>query len=140
MALQYLSGFGNSFETESLPGALPVGRNSPQKCPYGLYAEQLSGSPFTATSIGQADYGLQDAVYDMNVAGARLAREAAEAHENRFVAGSVGPLNVTLSLSPKVEDPAFRTLFGQMADEDAVKVRAGGFHRQAAKNGPFEAG
>ncbi|MFL5335886.1 MAG: homogentisate 1,2-dioxygenase [Geminicoccaceae bacterium] len=45
---QYLSGFGNGFETEALPGALPVGRNSPQKCAYGLYAEQLSGSPFTA--------------------------------------------------------------------------------------------
>src|SRR5881409_874400 len=45
---EYLSGFGNGFETEALPGALPVGRNSPQKCPYGLYAEQLSGSPFTA--------------------------------------------------------------------------------------------
>jgi homogentisate 1,2-dioxygenase len=45
---RYMSGFGNSFETESLPGALPVGRNSPQKCNYGLYAEQLSGSPFTA--------------------------------------------------------------------------------------------
>jgi len=44
----YMSGFGNSFETEALPGALPVGRNSPQKCNYGLYAEQLSGSPFTA--------------------------------------------------------------------------------------------
>src|SRR5215218_5486970 len=44
----YLSGFGNSFETEALPGALPVGMNSPQKCAYGLYAEQLSGSPFTA--------------------------------------------------------------------------------------------
>lgn len=44
----YLSGFGNGFETEALPGALPVGRNSPQKCAYGLYAEQLSGSPFTA--------------------------------------------------------------------------------------------
>src|ERR1700733_10102708 len=44
----YLSGFGNRFETEALPGALPVGRNSPQRCPYGLYAEQLSGSPFTA--------------------------------------------------------------------------------------------
>lgn len=44
----YLSGFGNSFETEALPGALPIGRNSPQKCAYGLYAEQLSGSPFTA--------------------------------------------------------------------------------------------
>ncbi len=44
----YLSGFGNGFETEALPGALPIGRNSPQRCPYGLYAEQLSGSPFTA--------------------------------------------------------------------------------------------
>jgi homogentisate 1,2-dioxygenase len=44
----YMSGFGNSFETEALPGALPVGRNSPQKPAYGLYAEQLSGSPFTA--------------------------------------------------------------------------------------------
>ncbi len=44
----YISGFGNGFETEALPGALPVGRNSPQRCAYGLYAEQLSGSPFTA--------------------------------------------------------------------------------------------
>src|SRR5512142_2892235 len=44
----YMSGFGNSFETEALPGALPVGHNSPQKASYGLYAEQLSGSPFTA--------------------------------------------------------------------------------------------
>ncbi len=46
--LAYMSGFGNSFETEALDGALPVGRNSPQKCAYGLYAEQLSGSAFTA--------------------------------------------------------------------------------------------
>lgn len=46
--LNYLPGFGNDFETESLPGALPQGQNSPQKCAYGLYAEQLSGSPFTA--------------------------------------------------------------------------------------------
>jgi homogentisate 1,2-dioxygenase len=44
----YMCGFGNGFETEALPGALPVGRNSPQRCAYGLYAEQLSGSPFTA--------------------------------------------------------------------------------------------
>ncbi|MBX9823063.1 MAG: homogentisate 1,2-dioxygenase, partial [Afipia birgiae] len=44
----YMSGFGNSFETEALAGALPIGRNSPQNCAYGLYAEQLSGSPFTA--------------------------------------------------------------------------------------------
>ena len=44
----YMPGFGNDFETEALPGALPVGRNSPRRAPYGLYAEQLSGSPFTA--------------------------------------------------------------------------------------------
>jgi len=46
--LQYQSGFGNEFATEALPGALPVGRNSPQRVPYGLYAEQLSGTAFTA--------------------------------------------------------------------------------------------
>jgi len=44
----YGSGFGNSFATEAVPGALPQGRNSPQKTPFGLYAEQLSGSAFTA--------------------------------------------------------------------------------------------
>ncbi|MFN0108291.1 MAG: homogentisate 1,2-dioxygenase [Blastocatellia bacterium] len=46
--LQYQSGFGNEFATEALPGALPVGQNSPQKAPFGLYAEQLSGTAFTA--------------------------------------------------------------------------------------------
>ena len=44
----YQSGFGNEFATEALAGALPVGRNSPQRCPYGLYAEQFSGTAFTA--------------------------------------------------------------------------------------------
>ena len=48
MALNYQSGFGNEFATEALPGALPVGRNSPQRAPYGLYAEQISGTAFTA--------------------------------------------------------------------------------------------
>ncbi|MGF1593316.1 MAG: homogentisate 1,2-dioxygenase [Kiloniellaceae bacterium] len=48
MSLSYLSGFGNEFASEALPGALPEGQNSPQRCPYGLYAEQLSGAPFTA--------------------------------------------------------------------------------------------
>ena len=46
--LQYLTGFGGQFETEAVPGALPKGRNSPQRPPFGLYAEQLSGSAFTA--------------------------------------------------------------------------------------------
>jgi len=48
MPLSYMPGFGNDFETEALPGALPQGQNSPQRPAYGLYAEQLSGSPFTA--------------------------------------------------------------------------------------------
>lgn len=43
----YMPGFGNDFETEALPGALPQGMNSPQKCEYGLYGEQLSGTAFT---------------------------------------------------------------------------------------------
>jgi len=46
--LQYLPGFGNHFSSEALPNALPDGQNNPQRCPYGLYAEQLSGTAFTA--------------------------------------------------------------------------------------------
>ena len=48
MTLRYQSGFGSEFASEALDGALPVGRNSPQRAPYGLYAEQLSGTAFTA--------------------------------------------------------------------------------------------
>src|SRR3954451_688900 len=69
-------------------------------------ADITTTNTFTATSIGQADYALEGAVYEMNVAGARIAREAAG---DRVVAGSVGALNVTLSLSPRVDDPSFRT-------------------------------
>lgn len=46
--LKYLSGFGNHLSSEALPGALPLGQNSPLICPYGLYAEQISGTSFTA--------------------------------------------------------------------------------------------
>ena len=87
-------------------------------------ADITTTNTFTATSIGQGDYGLQDAVYDMNVEGARLARTAADAFEDRFVAGSVGPLNVTLSLSPKVDDPAFRTVdFDGVYESYAEQIR-----------------
>src|SRR6478735_1519848 len=72
-------------------------------------ADITTTNTFTATSIGQGDYGLQAAVRDMNLEGARLARASADRHGG-LVAGSVGPLNVTLSLSPKVDDPAFRTV------------------------------
>ena len=75
-------------------------------------ADVTTTNTFTSTPIGQADYGLGDAVYELNVEGARLAREACDAADSaqrpRFVAGSVGPLNVTLSMSARVDDPAFR--------------------------------
>jgi homogentisate 1,2-dioxygenase len=48
-ALRYMTGFGSTFESEAVPAALPRGRNSPQRPPFGLYAEQLSGSSFTMT-------------------------------------------------------------------------------------------
>ncbi len=86
-------------------------------------ADIATTNTFTATSIAQADYGLEDAVHEMNVAGARLAREAAG--PDRFVAGSVGPLNVTLSLSPRVDDPAYRThTFDQARAAYAEQIRA----------------
>eukprot|EP00516_Mucochytrium_quahogii_P011981 CAMPEP_0203798762 /NCGR_PEP_ID=MMETSP0100_2-20121128/9493_1 /ASSEMBLY_ACC=CAM_ASM_000210 /TAXON_ID=96639 /ORGANISM=" , Strain NY0313808BC1" /LENGTH=464 /DNA_ID=CAMNT_0050704473 /DNA_START=246 /DNA_END=1637 /DNA_ORIENTATION=+ len=52
MGLKYLTGFGNHFSSEALDGALPKGQNNPQKCPYGLYAEQLSGTAFTVARHG----------------------------------------------------------------------------------------
>lgn len=52
MRFEYQTGFGNEFATEAVAGALPVGRNSPQKAPLGLYAEQLSGTAFTVPRSG----------------------------------------------------------------------------------------
>jgi len=87
-------------------------------------ADITTTNTFTATSIGQADYGLADIAYDMNLAGARLAREATARHGCGFVAGSVGPLNVTLSMSPKVDDSSFRTVaFDQVYEAYAEQIR-----------------
>ncbi|WP_245966560.1 methionine synthase [Sphaerisporangium album] len=80
---------------------------------------------FTATSIGQADYGLQALVREMNLRGAQLARQAADEAGGRFVAGSIGPLNVTLSLSPRVEDPAYRAVsFDDVRAAYAEQIKA----------------
>ena len=94
-------------------------------------ADITTTNTFTATRIGQADYGLEAAVRDMNLAGARLARqavdEAVQAGHDRsgYVAGSVGPLNVTLSLSPRVDDPAYRTVtFDQVYEAYAEQIGA----------------
>ena len=60
-SLAYMTGFDNSFATEAVPHALPLGRNSPQKAPLGLYAEQLSGSAFTAPRAHNKRIGLYGA-------------------------------------------------------------------------------
>jgi 5-methyltetrahydrofolate--homocysteine methyltransferase len=87
-------------------------------------ADITTTNTFTATSIGQADYGLEDAVYELNVEGARIARRVADEVEGRFVAGSVGPLNVTLSVSPRVAEPAYRThTFDQVVESYSEQMR-----------------
>ncbi|MEV5749228.1 methionine synthase [Actinoallomurus sp. NPDC052308] len=88
-------------------------------------ADITTTNTFTATSIGQADYGLQAHVREMNLRGAQLARQAADEAGGRFVAGSIGPLNVTLSLSPRVEDPAYRAVsFDEVRDAYAEQIQA----------------
>jgi 5-methyltetrahydrofolate--homocysteine methyltransferase len=94
-------------------------------------ADIATTNTFTATSIGQADYALEGAAAEMSLAGARLAREAADRwtartpDKPRLVAGSVGPLNVTLSLSPKVEDPAYRAVtFERVQSAYEEQIRA----------------
>src|SRR4030095_4046226 len=83
-----------------------------------------TSATLTATSIGQADYALESAVYEMNLAGATLARQAAD-EAGGFVAGSIGPLNVSLSVSPRVDDPAYRSAtFDQVRDAYAEQIRA----------------
>ena len=78
---------------------------------------------FSATSIAQADYGLESIVHELNVAAARLAREAALAAMQQtpgrtcLVAGAIGPTNRTLSISPDVNDPGYRAVtFAQVRD------------------------
>ncbi|NWH08434.1 MAG: homocysteine S-methyltransferase family protein [Alphaproteobacteria bacterium] len=83
---------------------------------YGAGADISETNTFNATAISQADYALEGAVRDMNLAAAHLAREAAdrwtakEPHKPRFVAGSIGPMNRALSISPDVNDPAKRSV------------------------------
>ncbi len=88
----------------------------------------IETNTFTATSIAQADYGLEDEVYALNVAAARVARAAADKWSTperpRFVAGAIGPTNRMLSLSPDVNDPGFRAVtFEQMRSAFADQAR-----------------
>ena len=94
-------------------------------------ADLVETNTFSAQAISQADYALEDASYDINVAGARLARQACDEytaktpHKPRFVAGSLGPTNRTLSISPDMNDPSARAVtFDQM--KDAYRTQVGG--------------
>ncbi|MFW2389676.1 MAG: methionine synthase [Polyangiales bacterium] len=89
-------------------------------------ADIIETNTFNANSFSQADYDLQDVVYDLNVAAARLAKEATASRSDRpcFVAGAIGPLNKTLSLSPDVNDPGYRALtFDEAREAYAEQVR-----------------
>ncbi|MEZ5080741.1 MAG: methionine synthase, partial [Thermoleophilia bacterium] len=94
-------------------------------------ADIIETNTFNATSVAQSDYGMEAAVRDVNLAAARLAREAADAQtartpdRPRLVAGAIGPMNRTLSMSPKVEDPGFRAVtFDQVREAYREQVRA----------------
>src|SRR6185436_19612357 len=94
-------------------------------------ADILETNTFNSTAISQADYHLEDIVAELNLAAARLAREVADGFtartpgRPRFVAGVLGPMNRTLSLSPDVNDPGFRAVsFDQVKDAYKVAVKA----------------
>src|SRR5215510_4472761 len=93
-------------------------------------ADIIETNTFTATSIALADFGLDGAVRDINLAAAQVARRAAERAERedgrpRWVAGSIGPTTKTASLSPDVNDPGARAVtFHQLADSYAEQARA----------------
>ena len=97
-------------------------------------ADIIETSTFTATSLGQADYGTTALVRDINVAAAQVARAVADAHETRewprWVAGVLGPTSRTASLSPRVDEPAYRNVtFGELVaayDEAARALLDGG--------------
>jgi 5-methyltetrahydrofolate--homocysteine methyltransferase len=91
-------------------------------------ADIIETNSFSGTSIAQADYGLEPFVYELNFEAAKLARRAADTwttpDKPRFVAGAIGPTNKTLSISPDVNDPAFRAVtFDQMKDAFAEQIR-----------------
>ncbi|ROU03415.1 homocysteine S-methyltransferase family protein [Histidinibacterium lentulum] len=78
-------------------------------------ADIVETNTFSSTTIAQADYGMEEAVHDLNAEGARVVRRAldratAEDGRPRFVAGAIGPTNRTASLSPDVNDPGFRAV------------------------------
>ena len=84
-------------------------------------ADIVATNTFSSTRIAQADYGMETIAYELNLAGAKLAREAAgiaekEDGKRRFVAGAIGPTNRTASISPDVSNPGFRaTTFDDLA-------------------------
>jgi len=84
-------------------------------------ADIIETNSFNATRASMADYGMEDLTHELNVAAARVAREAADRFitpdKPRFVAGVLGPTSKTLSISPEVNDPGFRNItFGELVE------------------------
>jgi 5-methyltetrahydrofolate--homocysteine methyltransferase len=92
-------------------------------------ADIVSTNTFSSTRIAQSDYGMAEIAYELNLEGARLARQAAQVAENedgraRFVAGAIGPTNRTASISPDVSNPGFRAItFDELRAAYAEQVR-----------------
>ncbi|MBL8714593.1 MAG: methionine synthase [Myxococcales bacterium] len=91
-------------------------------------ADIVETNTFSATAVAQADYALESIVHEINVAAARVARAAADKYTSkdrpRFVAGSIGPMNRSLSISPSVDDPARRSVtYAEVEDAYAEQVR-----------------
>ena len=93
-------------------------------------ADIIETNTFSSTAVSQSDYALEPVAYELNLAGATLARAAADdwtrrtPDRPRFVAGSIGPMNKTLSISPEVGNPAFRsTTFDEVCAAFREQVR-----------------
>ena len=88
-------------------------------------ADIIETNTFSSTSIAQVDYDMQPLAYELNVASARCARKAIDLYGKKaWVAGAIGPLNKTLSLSPDVNNPGFRAVtFDEVAEAYTEQIR-----------------
>ena len=137
--LEYQTGFANAFESEAIPGALPLGRNSPQKVPFGLYAEQLSGTAFTASQ----DYNRRSWLY-------RIRPSVRQGRHSRIDDGLLRTAPIHEAECPPDQmrwDPAAGLRTGRRFRRRARDTRRGGRSRDADRDGlprllrrPFDGG
>ena len=130
---------GKKFENfkSNLQGNNDILNLTNEKIIYEIHSEFLSAgadiietNTFNSTKISQADYGCEDFSYDLNFAGGKIARQAADnfmskGNDIKFVAGVVGPTNRTCSMSPDVNNPGFRNVsFDDLQDDYEISINA----------------